>query len=213
MPRRGRGPRCMWTEELLRHIAFNDAYYAEIESAIQQPGHLGMYCIMRICFQRRVFAARSGFWRGRAQSGAEVGGSDLEANAPHRYGIWWRALDSLEKPRRGTPLEEEPSAAIVGLRYCRKRGIGQVFTAAAKSNCCLLESLAREGHECLALCSASPPEAHSFGCGLKSAAERRQALARRTLGFPVFHSERVRAPTSYSSPPPNTPMRFRLRFD
>jgi biotin carboxylase/glycosyltransferase involved in cell wall biosynthesis len=36
------------------------------------------------------------------------------------------------------------------------------FHGSNKSNRCLLESLAREGHECLALCSASPPEAHSF---------------------------------------------------
>jgi biotin carboxylase/glycosyltransferase involved in cell wall biosynthesis len=37
------------------------------------------------------------------------------------------------------------------------------FHGSNKSNRCLLESLAREGHGCLALCTASPPEAHSIG--------------------------------------------------
>ena len=45
------------------------------------------------------------------------------------------------------------------------------FHGSNKSNRCLLESLAREGHDCLALCSVSPPE-RAFMLGLQFVACR-----------------------------------------
>ena len=140
-------------EELLRHIAFNDAYYAENRIGIARSSSFrpsrGMYCMrMRICFQGRVCGTLWFLGVGRAQSGA-AGGSDLEAKFHIVTGSGWRASDSLEEvsarhaSRRGTLLRR----VLMKVALLQEERYRPSFHGSNNKaiRCLLLESLAREG--------------------------------------------------------------------
>jgi hypothetical protein len=93
-------------EELLRHIAFNDAYYAEIESAIQQPGHLGhvlhyedLFSVASLCGTLRFL--------GVAEPNPEILAGQTWKLSSTSLRDLVESFESLEHALRGTPLEEE----------------------------------------------------------------------------------------------------------
>jgi LPS sulfotransferase NodH len=93
-------------EELRRHIAFNDAYYAEIESAIQQPGHLGHALYYEDMFSETGLCGALRFLGVADPDPALLAGQTWKLSSTSLPDLV-ESFDVLESSLRGTPLEEE----------------------------------------------------------------------------------------------------------
>jgi hypothetical protein len=93
-------------EELLRHIAFNDAYYAEIESAIKQPGHLGHVLYYEDLFSEISLCGTLRFLGVAEPDPALLAGQTWKLSSTSLRDLV-ASFDNLENSLRGTPLEEE----------------------------------------------------------------------------------------------------------
>ena len=95
--------------ELLRHIAFNDAYYGEIEAAIQAPLQMGHILHYEDLFSEKGLRATLRFL-----DVAELGQALLAGQTWKLGSTSLRDLvsnfDSIESALRGTALEEELSS-------------------------------------------------------------------------------------------------------
>jgi len=92
--------------ELRRHIAFNDAYYEEIESAIQQPGHLGHVLYYEDLFSETSLCATLKFLDVAEFNPALLAGQTWKLSSTSLRDLV-ASFDNLESALRGTPLEEE----------------------------------------------------------------------------------------------------------
>jgi len=92
--------------ELQRHIAFNDAYYAEIEAAIQQRGHLGHVLYYEDLFSETSLRATLKFLDVAEPDPALLAGQTWKLSSTSLRDLVV-SFDSLESSLRGTPLEEE----------------------------------------------------------------------------------------------------------
>jgi LPS sulfotransferase NodH len=92
--------------ELWRHIAFNDAYYEEIESAIRQPGHLGHVLYYEDLFSETSLCATLKFLNVTEPNPALLAGQTWKLSSTSLRDLV-ASFDSLESALRGTPLEAE----------------------------------------------------------------------------------------------------------
>jgi LPS sulfotransferase NodH len=93
-------------EELRKHIALNDAYYAEIESAIQQPGQLGHALYYEDLFSETGVCGALRFLGVADLNPALLAGQTWKLSSVSLRDLV-ESFDSLESSLRGTPLEEE----------------------------------------------------------------------------------------------------------
>ena len=92
--------------ELRRHIAFNDAYYAEIESAIQVRGHLGHVVYYEDLFLETSLRETLKFLDVAEPDPTLLAGQTWKLSSTSLRDLV-ASFDSLENSLRGTPLEEE----------------------------------------------------------------------------------------------------------
>jgi LPS sulfotransferase NodH len=98
--------------ELQKHIEFNDAYYAEIESAIQQPGHRGHITYYEDLFSETNLCAMLKFLDVGKSNPALLSGQTWKLSSTCLPDLV-ENFDSLESSLRGTALEEELYSAGV----------------------------------------------------------------------------------------------------
>jgi hypothetical protein len=92
--------------ELRQHIAFNDAYYAEIESAIQQPGQMGHVLHYEDLFSETSLCGTLRFLGVAEPNPALLAGQTWKLSSTSLRDLV-ASFDSLESSLRGTALEEE----------------------------------------------------------------------------------------------------------
>jgi hypothetical protein len=93
-------------EELRQHIAFNDAYYAEIEAAIQQPGQMGHVLYYEDLFSETSLRGTLGFLDVAEPNAAMLAGQTWKLSSTSLRDLV-ASFDNLESSLRGTPFEEE----------------------------------------------------------------------------------------------------------
>jgi hypothetical protein len=92
--------------ELRQHIAFNDAYYAEIDSAIRQPGHLSHVMYYEDLFSEASLREMLKFLDVAEPDPAVLTGQTWKLSSTSLRDLV-AGFDGLESSLRGTPLEEE----------------------------------------------------------------------------------------------------------
>jgi LPS sulfotransferase NodH len=92
--------------ELRGHIAFNDAYYAEIESAIQAPGHLGHVLYYEDMFSETSLCATLRFLDVEDPNPALLAGQTWKLSSTSLRDLVAN-FDRLESSLRGTDFEKE----------------------------------------------------------------------------------------------------------